>query len=154
MLDINLADRYSNDEFEDTDSYSDIENVTGGAGDDTITGDAGDNVLKGGPGDDTIRGGGGDDTIDGGTEQTASGVLDGGEAAEDTLVVSDGTGTVTINTSPAVNFENLTDGTEAGGLDLIREIVATMCLPVGVATMCLPALKVMTILMVGREMTP
>lgn len=118
-LDINLANRYSNDEFGDTDSYSEIENVTGGPGDDTITGDAGNNVLKGGGGDDTIKGGGGNDTIDGGTGQS-TGVLNGGDTGTDmdTLVVSDGTGTVEINTSPAVNFENLTDGTEAGGLDL------------------------------------
>ncbi|MCE9578987.1 MAG: hypothetical protein K8W52_38035 [Deltaproteobacteria bacterium] len=44
---------------------TDVENVTGGAGNDTIVGSAGDNLLAGGAGDDAISGGAGDDRLRG-----------------------------------------------------------------------------------------
>lgn len=44
-----------------TDTISNVENVTGGAGDDTLTGTSSTNVLTGGAGDDTLSGGAGDD---------------------------------------------------------------------------------------------
>ena len=57
------------------DSFSSIENLTGGGGADTLTGDGGDNVLSGGDGNDvlighgsatgdTYIGGNGSDTVD------------------------------------------------------------------------------------------
>ena len=48
------------------DTYSGIENLTGGSGGDTLTSDANDNVLNGGAGNDTLDGGAGNDTLDGG----------------------------------------------------------------------------------------
>jgi Ca2+-binding RTX toxin-like protein len=48
------------------DTYSGIENLTGGSDGDTLTGDGNDNVLNGGAGNDTLDGGAGDDTLDGG----------------------------------------------------------------------------------------
>jgi hypothetical protein len=45
---------------------TDVENVTGGAGDDTLTGSDSDNVLSGGPGNDILNGGLGADSYDGG----------------------------------------------------------------------------------------
>ncbi|WP_333805440.1 hypothetical protein [Sulfurospirillum sp.] len=47
-------------------TFSEFENVTGGAGNDQITGDANTNTLKGGAGDDTIFVSNGADVIDGG----------------------------------------------------------------------------------------
>ena len=76
-----------------TDTFSEMENVTGGSGSDTITGDAGNNVINGGSRNDTISGGAGDDTLIGGA----------------------GTDTVTYaNTGSAVNV-NLTTGLASGG---------------------------------------
>ena len=48
------------------DSYSGIENLTGGAGNDTLTGDAAANTLDGGNGNDMLIGGAGADTLIGG----------------------------------------------------------------------------------------
>ncbi len=50
------------------DTFTGIENLTGGDGEDTLTGDAGPNTLRGGPGSDTLQGGAGLDTLDGGTQ--------------------------------------------------------------------------------------
>ena len=69
---------------------SDIETLSGGAGDDTLTGNSSANTLQGGPGNDTLSGSGGndnlqgsvgDDTLDGGDGGDA---MDGG-AGDDTL---------------------------------------------------------------------
>jgi VCBS repeat-containing protein len=49
-----------------TDSFSSIENLTGGAGNDSLTGDGSANRLDGGLGNDTIAGGAGSDTLIGG----------------------------------------------------------------------------------------
>ena len=80
------------------DTFTGIENVTGGGGNDTLTGDGADNTLRGGAGDDTLQGAGGDDTLDGGAEgangdtasyaERATGVtasVTGGVAGEDTF---------------------------------------------------------------------
>ncbi|MCE9573091.1 MAG: calcium-binding protein [Deltaproteobacteria bacterium] len=45
--------------------FTDVENLTGGAGDDALTGNAFDNQIEGGAGVDTITGLAGDDVIDG-----------------------------------------------------------------------------------------
>lgn len=49
-----------------SDTYSDVENLTGGSADDTLTGDANVNILSGGDGGDTLTGRGGDDILYGG----------------------------------------------------------------------------------------
>lgn len=49
-----------------TQTFSNIENITGGSANDTLTGDSGDNVITGGAGDDTLNANGGNDTLDGG----------------------------------------------------------------------------------------
>ncbi len=66
------------------DTFSGIENLTGGAGNDTLTGDGNANVLLGNAGQDTLIAGGGDDTVDGGAAidsiqgQEGNDVLHGG----------------------------------------------------------------------------
>ena len=50
----------------DSDTYAQIHNLRGGAGDDTLTGDAEDNVLDGLAGDDVLIGAGNDDDLNGG----------------------------------------------------------------------------------------
>ena len=50
----------------DGDTYAQIHNLRGGAGDDTLTGDAEDNVLDGLAGDDVLIGAGNDDDLNGG----------------------------------------------------------------------------------------
>lgn len=50
-----------------SDTYTNIQNLTGSAFDDTLTGDANNNILIGGAGNDTLTGGAGTDTIYGGT---------------------------------------------------------------------------------------
>ncbi|RLJ64793.1 DUF4347 domain-containing protein [Sulfurisoma sediminicola] len=68
-----------------TDNLSNIENLTGGAGNDTLGGDDGANILSGGAGNDTLTGGGGADRLTGGT---AADRLDGGDG-NDVYVVDD-----------------------------------------------------------------
>ena len=48
-----------------TNTFTSIENVTGGGGNDTLTGDSGNNVMSGGNGNDTIFASGGVDTLNG-----------------------------------------------------------------------------------------
>ena len=50
----------------DGDTYTQIHNLRGGAGDDRLTGDAEDNVLDGRAGDDVLIGAGNDDDLNGG----------------------------------------------------------------------------------------
>ena len=68
------------DGFDDEDTLSSIENLTGSAHDDLLTGDADPNTLTGGEGDDVLLGLGGDDTLEGG-------------AGEDDIQGGDGTDT-------------------------------------------------------------
>ena len=86
---------------------SDVENLTGGAGDDTITGSSGANEIFGGAGDDVIDGAAGNDTLDGGADDdTLSGgagddLLDGNTGdndltcgAGDDIAINEGNGSV------------------------------------------------------------
>ena len=57
------------------DTYSGIENLTGGSAADTLTGDANANVLSGGAGNDSLSGGNGNDVLIGGAGADA---LNGG----------------------------------------------------------------------------
>lgn len=50
------------------DTYTSIENLTGGSGNDNLYGDANNNILTGGAGNDTLFGGGGVDTFIGGAD--------------------------------------------------------------------------------------
>ena len=107
-LDINLADGYSDDEYEDRDEYVDIENVEIVGVENTpytITGDEQANRITGGAGTFTIAAGAGNDVVNISTATAATG--DGevdGEGGIDTLIVDDDT---TINNSPYAGFENL-----------------------------------------------
>ncbi len=58
--------------------FTDVENITGGAGLDTLTGNAFDNQIEGGADDDVLSGLGGDDVIDGnaGTDDVDCGLGD------------------------------------------------------------------------------
>ncbi|WP_263833874.1 beta strand repeat-containing protein [Sulfurospirillum oryzae] len=53
-----------------SDTLSNIQNVTTGSGNDTLTGNSSNNILTGGAGDDTFIGGAGNDTFIGGTDTT------------------------------------------------------------------------------------
>jgi Ca2+-binding RTX toxin-like protein len=66
-LTINLTTPSANTGIAAGDTYTAIENVTGGAGNDNITGNTGNNGIDGGGGNDTITGGAGNDTLDGGS---------------------------------------------------------------------------------------
>ncbi len=115
---------------------SDVENITGGAGDDTLVGDAGNNTIDGGPGNDYIEPGKGADVIIGGAgtndrvsyldrtqpvNVSLDGVANDGEAGENDLVGSDvesvygGSGNDTITGN---NGNNVLDG--QGGDDTIN----------------------------------
>ena len=74
------------------DSFSNIENITGGSGNDSLIGDANNNAISGGPGDDVITGGNGNDSIDGGA----------------------GADTASFATSTSTVVANLADGTASG----------------------------------------
>jgi Ca2+-binding RTX toxin-like protein len=91
------------------DTLTNIENVTGGAGNDTINGDGGDNILSGGAGNDVIDGGAGNDTIKGGA---GSDTLTGGTGT-DTLDYSDDSGSVSVDLGNGTG----TDG--SGGSDTL-----------------------------------
>ena len=84
---------------------TDVENITGGAGDDTLTGNASNNILIGGLGDDTLSGLGGKDTASYATHTTAVvatlGATGGTSPESDTLTN---------------DIENLTGGTGADTL--------------------------------------
>ncbi|HJV53156.1 MAG TPA: hypothetical protein VJ652_16935, partial [Noviherbaspirillum sp.] len=104
-----------------TDTLTDIENVTGGAGNDTISGNAGDNTLDGAGGDDQLSGGAGNDSLAGGAgDDTLKGgagndTLSGGDG-NDTADYSDETADVTVNLGSGTG----TDGN--GGTDTYSDI--------------------------------
>jgi Ca2+-binding RTX toxin-like protein len=77
---------------EGTDTFLNIENISGGSGNDTIKGNDKANQMAGGDGNDTLLGGGGNDTLIG---SAGDDVIDGG-VGTDTLIlaVEDGTGLV------------------------------------------------------------
>ncbi|MGV2099755.1 VCBS domain-containing protein [Rhizobium sp. 21-4511-3d] len=93
-----------------TDTVTNFENVTTGAGNDTIRGTSGANVLNGGDGDDIIEGRGGADTLNGGegNDRITAGselIVNGGFKGPAEVMVSGG--------SDAINLGggwNVTDG--------------------------------------------
>ena len=109
------------------DTFSSIENLTGGAFNDQLDGNGGANVLNGGAGLDNLFGRGGDDTLIGGL---GNDFLAGGDGI-DTASYSDATGNVEANLTTGVSagnrgadeylsIENLT-----GGVRLLRTISPT-----------------------------
>ena len=109
---------------------TDVENVTGGAGNDTITGSPSDNVLDGGAGNDTLSGGLGNDTLKGG----AGDDVENGDAGDDTFdegsatsgddTFHGGAGVDTVTYAARTNaltvvMDGVTPGGEAGEADLV-----------------------------------
>jgi Ca2+-binding RTX toxin-like protein len=102
---------------------SNVENLSGGAGDDTLNslgafsrldGHGGSDTLLGGGGPDTLSGGPGDDTIDGGTEDD---VIPMGASADGADEVRGGGGTDTVSYSQRTRPVNATlnhDGDDDG----------------------------------------
>ncbi len=84
------------------DSFSGIENLTGGSGNDYLAGNSAVNVLRGGAGADQLRGGSNNDTLEGGA---GADNLDG-QSGTDTLSYAGDTTGVTVR---------LFNGTASGG---------------------------------------
>jgi Ca2+-binding RTX toxin-like protein len=104
-----------------SESFTNIENLTGGSGNDSLTGDANANVLDGGAGNDTLIGGGGADTLTGGAgdDVLAGGggadVIDGGEGVDTNSFEGIGLGvTATVNA----------DGTGTAAYGMVSETFA------------------------------
>jgi len=67
----------------ESDLFTGIENLRGGAGDDELEGSTAANVLEGGAGADQLRGLAGNDVLDGGPGATAADALDGGPGIDE-----------------------------------------------------------------------
>ncbi|MFO1009992.1 MAG: Ig-like domain-containing protein [Planctomycetota bacterium] len=122
-LTVNLSATTAQVTGDGTDTFSEIENVTGGSNADTLTGTSGDNVLTGNAGNDVLKGGLGNDSLIGGAgtdvadyRDMTSGVTvdlnvtsaqDTGAAGIDTLSgiesVYGGTGSDTLTGTAAAN---------------------------------------------------
>lgn len=74
-----------------SDTYANIQNLTGGAGNDSLIGNTDANRLIGGAGNDTLVGGGGADTLDGGTGVDTASFA--GLAAVNVVLDANGNGT-------------------------------------------------------------
>ncbi len=102
-----LASPASNTGHAVGDTYSGIENLTGGSAADTLTGNAGANVLDGGTGNDTLIGGAGADTLIGGAgTDTASYATAAAGVVASLAAPSDNTGDAAGDTY--ITIENLT----------------------------------------------
>jgi Ca2+-binding RTX toxin-like protein len=102
---------------------SDVENVSGGAGNDVLTGSDADNVLAGNGGDDTLSGGDGNDNLQGGA---GNDTLAGGNGG-DSMSGGDGTDRVTYesyNTGVRVTLDGQpNDGVPGENDNVDAEIV-------------------------------
>jgi Ca2+-binding RTX toxin-like protein len=96
----NLATPASNTGDAAGDSYTAIENLTGGSAIDVLTGDANANVLSGLAGNDTLNGGNGDDILIGGA---GSDILTGGAGIDTASYATATTGVIANMTTPAQN---------------------------------------------------
>jgi len=90
-------------------TFTNIENLTGGAGNDTLSGDAGANTLIGGAGDDVLAGRGGTDVIDGGDGNDTNSFE--GIGADVTADIAAGTANYGMVSETFTNIENLTGST-------------------------------------------
>jgi Ca2+-binding RTX toxin-like protein len=98
---------------------SDVEVLTGGAGDDTISGGSGNDTLNGGPGDDTLSGGAGNDSLSGGVGDDR---LDGGDGS-DTLVGDAGHDVADYSSRTAavtISLNNSADDGASGERDNVK----------------------------------
>ena len=109
---------------------TDIENLTGGAGDDTLTGSTADNVLSGGAGNDILNGLAGNDVLRGGAGNDIENGSDGddtfdeGTAASGNDSLHGGSGVDTVDYSGRTNdltvvMDGVTASGETGELDVI-----------------------------------
>lgn len=96
---------------------SDVENITGGAGDDTITGSSSANVIDGGAGDDTLNGGAGNDTFSQGTADDGSDVINGG-SGDDTVDYSGRTAALTVTMGDLTANDGLAGEADDIGADV------------------------------------
>lgn len=96
-------------------TFTNIENLTGGDGNDALSGDSGANTLIGGAGDDVLAGRGGTDIIDGGDGVDTNSFE--GITADVTADVGAGTATYGMVNETFQNIENLTGGS---GNDTLR----------------------------------
>lgn len=96
----------------DSDTITNVENVTGGSGLDTLTGSTAANVIDGGLGNDRLTGGAGNDTIVGGAGTSDVAVFAGLQAS---YTIATNLGVVTITDNQAT-----TDGND--GVDTVSGI--------------------------------
>ena len=90
-------------------TFTNIENLTGGAGNDNLSGDGGANTLIGGAGDDVLAGRGGVDVIDGGEGNDTNSFE--GIGADVTADIAAGTADYGMVSETFTNIENLTGST-------------------------------------------
>ncbi len=90
-------------------TFTNIENLTGGAGSDNLSGDSGANTLIGGAGDDVLAGRGGTDIIDGGEGNDTNSFE--GIGADVTADIAAGTAEYGMVSETFTNIENLTGST-------------------------------------------
>ena len=88
-----------------SETFTNIENLTGSTGNDTLSGDMGANVLIGGAGDDVLAGRGGTDVIDGGEGNDTNSFE--GIGAGVTANIAEGTASYGMVTETFTNIENL-----------------------------------------------
>lgn len=96
----------------DSDTITNVENVTGGSGIDTLTGSTSANVIDGGLGNDRLTGGAGNDTIIGGAGTSDVAIFAGLQAS---YTIATNLGVVTITDNQAT-----TDGND--GVDTVSGI--------------------------------
>ncbi|GAB5454741.1 MAG: hypothetical protein Hens2KO_09700 [Henriciella sp.] len=92
-----------------SETFTNIENLTGGAGNDNLSGDGGANTLTGGAGDDVLAGRGGVDVIDGGDGNDTNSFE--GIGADVTADIAAGTAEYGMVSETFTNIENLTGST-------------------------------------------
>ncbi|BCM26284.1 calcium-binding protein [Methyloradius palustris] len=88
-----------------TDTFINIQNLTGSANNDVLTGNNSSNILRGGDGNDTLQGLGGSDTLDGGTGTNTANFA----AATNGVVVNLDTGNTTVFDGATVNYGTAAD---------------------------------------------
>ncbi|WP_234461617.1 beta strand repeat-containing protein [Stutzerimonas stutzeri] len=101
-ISISLTNGTGTDDSGGSDTFSGVENVTGGSGNDVLIGDTNANRLDGGAGDDTIVGAAGSDTLIGGL-------------GTDTLDYSTGSAAVVVNMG-STSFAGVAANTATDGM--------------------------------------
>lgn len=104
-----------------TDTISNFETISAGAGDDTIAGSNGEETLLGNGGNDTLADGGGTDWVDGGHGDDR--VVAAADGADDTYAGGEGTDTLDYSASAQAVLVNLETG-EATGFDIGHDAIS------------------------------